>query len=165
MIGKSSKWHRPVVYSLLIVILIFAGSVTWVALGYKKFIKKNISAWVSKATDSMYQASIVDISINVFTRKIIITGIKVWPDTNIINNFKETGRTHNISVTVVIPKLQLNSIKWQKFVSSKELVCGETLIWQPEVLIVSKQRKPDSSQIQPEKKKSPAIKKNIRANY
>src|ERR1019366_4291025 len=156
---KKNKTRNWILFSLLLVILLFAGFITWAALSYKKIIKKNLSGWVSKATDGKYHASINDISIKVFSRQLTITGIKVLPDTNVINHFKETGRTSNISVTAAIPKLQLNSIEWLKLVSNKELAFGQALIWQPDVLIIAKQRKPDSSLIRAEKKKSPLIKK------
>ena len=159
MAWKINKRRKRILFSLLVVVFLSTGFITWNTLNYKKIIKKNLSGWVSKATNGKYHASVTDINISLFTRQITITGIKVWPDTNIINHFKETGRTHNISVTLAIPKLQLSRIEWFKLLSDKELACGNVRIWQPDVLIISKQRIPDSLQIRPDKKKSPAINK------
>ncbi|MGN6568874.1 MAG: hypothetical protein ACTHJ0_13020 [Flavipsychrobacter sp.] len=154
---------RKKVITGLAIVLVIAGLVlgilTWISARYKRFIEGNIPVWVAKGTDSIYHATVQDISINIFTRRLTITGITLKADTNCMQYHRETGKHNRITVDLYVPKLQINNIVWAKLLTSKEFSCGSAYIWQPRVVITSRYHEVDSSKLQPEKKKSAEIKR------
>lgn len=154
--------RKKVLVSLTVVLVIAGlvlGTLTWVSARYKRFIESNIPVWVAKGTDSIYHATVQDISINIFTRRLTITGITLKADTNCIQYHRETGKHNRITVDLYVPKLQINNIVWAKLLTNKEFSCGSAYIWQPRVVITSRYHDVDSSRLQPQQKKNPAIKK------
>jgi len=145
--------------SFLILSLLILGTLAWISAGYKRYIKSNLPAWVLKGTDSIYHASVEDISINIFTRRLTITGIKLQADTNCIQYHRETGKSNKVTVDLYVPKLQLNGIVWGKLLTNKEFSCNRAIIWQPKVIIISKYHEVDSSRIWQGKKESAEIKR------
>lgn len=143
--------------TFLILSILVVGTLAWVSAGYKRYIKTNLPGWVLKGTDSIYHASVEDISINIFTRRLTITGIKLQADTNCTQYHRETGKSDKVTVSLYVPKLQLNGIVWGKLLSNKELSCSSATIWQPKVIIISKYHEVDSSKIWQGKKKSAEI--------
>lgn len=154
--------RKKVLVSLTVVLVIAGlvlGTLTWISARYKRFIEGNLPGWVAKGTDSIYHATVQDISINIFTRRLTITGITLKADTNCMQYHRETGKHNRVTVDLYVPKLQINNIVWAKLLTSKEFSCGSAYIWQPRVVITSRYRDVDSSKLQPEKKNSAAIKK------
>ncbi|MBS1690464.1 MAG: hypothetical protein JSS96_17160, partial [Bacteroidetes bacterium] len=130
--------------AFLIAALLVLGSLAWISAGYKRYVKTNLPGWVLKGTDSIYHASVEDISINIFTRRLTITGIKLQADTNCAQYRRETGKANKVTVNLYVPKFQLNGIVWGKLLTNKELSCSSAFIWQPKVLIISKYHQVDS---------------------
>lgn len=154
--------RKKVILGLTVVLVIAGlalGALTWISARYKRFIESNLPVWVAKGTDSIYHATVQDISINIFTRRLTITGITLKADTNCMQYHRETGKHNRVTVDLYVPKLQINNIVWAKLITSKEFSCGSAYIWQPRVVITSRYHEVDSSKLQPEEKKSAAIKK------
>jgi len=164
----NKKSHKTLKIALIIT-LVLLGSITawaaWVANHYKTLIKENLPNWVANATDDVYHVSLKDISINIITRRVTLTGIRLWPDTTRVNELKELRKKPSITMLEFeIPKVEINGIKWANIIANNEVGCGQVVLWNAEgvitqipVLLDSAQRKTADS-LKQQKKKAGVIK-------
>jgi len=136
----SKKRKKSILHTLLISILILfvciSGFALWFSQHYKAIIRKHLPEWVAKATDSVYHISFDDISINVFTRSVTVTGIKFWPDSLQLEVRKQTKRRVFTTTVNTIVKLEATGIDWGKL-SHKELYCRHITLYQPQSNILT----------------------------
>jgi hypothetical protein len=155
---------RIVLGVFLIIIVAAAGFSVWVSQHYKHVIMQKLPGWVAKSTDSVYNISVDDISVNIITRNVTATGIKVWPDTNQIKALKQRGHPPTTTFNVTIPKVEVSGIQWEDIFTDQAVDVGVLTLWQPKVIISSSPRLKDSLQqktpdslIQNKEKKTPFI--------
>ncbi|MBS1688097.1 MAG: hypothetical protein JSS96_05195 [Bacteroidetes bacterium] len=164
----NNKSHKTLKIALIITILLIGGVTAWaawVANHYKALIKDNLPNWVANATDDVYHVSLKDISINIITRRVTISGIRLWPDTVRVNELKESGKKTSITtLELEIPKVEINGIKWANIIANNEVGCGQVVLWNAEgvitqipVLLDSAQKKVADS-LKQRKKKAGVIK-------
>lgn len=132
---------------------------------YTKVIKEKFPDWISKATNGVYHASVTDVSLNIWSRHIEATGLRLWPDTNRINELIAEGHPPTNTITITIPAISLSGVRLLSIITRHELSCKELTLQQPKAFILShnrlkdslRQKSPDSLEVNKEKR-SPAIK-------
>ncbi len=157
---------RIVLGVLPLIIVGAAGFSIWVAQHYKAVLMERLPGWVAKTTDSAYNISVEDISINIITRRVTAYNVKIWPDTNQIKRLKERGKTITTTFNVTIPEVQVSGILWENVVSDQELDCKRLAIIQPVINISATPKIIDSlkKDLADTSKKTPFIQR-IYASY
>ncbi|PQJ13111.1 hypothetical protein CJD36_005045 [Flavipsychrobacter stenotrophus] len=113
---------------------------------------------VRKATKGEYSASIQDVYVNIFTRRLTVSGLEFWPDSTRKVAQQETGKHHIISVKLSVPRFQLDGVALWQLCLRKRLSVDHASIWNGKLLIVSTERIVDSSKIIKSEKQSPTLK-------
>ena len=135
----NKKSHKTLKIALIITLVLLGGITAWaawVANHYKTLIKDNLPDWVANATDDVYHVSLKDISINIITRRVTLSGIKLWPDTTRVNELKELRKKPRITTLEFdIPKVEINGIKWANIIANNEVSCGQVVLWNAEGVI------------------------------
>jgi len=130
--------HRHIRIGLIILLLVLV-SVTgfglWFAGHYKTVLRERIPGWVAKATDSVYKISFDDVNINIYTRRVTVTGVKLWLDTNQLARLRMEGRAPHVFYTTSIPVIQVKGIAWESMATDKELKCHSLVILNPQLII------------------------------
>jgi hypothetical protein len=150
----TKRFLRPILISLVILLVIVCCFAAWASWHYKVYIKNHLAEQVRKATDGEYSASIKDVSINLFARRLTVTGLEFWPDTTNPPPAKETGKLTKVTIKLSVPRFRFDGIELTKLIFHKELSVGHVSIWNGRLTIVSKERTVDSSKIQPKKPSS-----------
>jgi len=133
-------------------ILVLLGTGTAVfQFHYRSYIIKHTDEWVTKASDGVYHASIQDININLFTKSIFISQLKVWADTSSPNYKKANRKSFKINVGGTIDKLELDDLQLMKLWRYKVVSFGNVYIRQAKVLIERKYAIPDPNASQQDK--------------
>ncbi len=156
MDSKKRKFIRVLGYLGIFLLILLAGTTIAFNLLYKSYIIKHTDGWVAKASDSVYHASIQDVSINVFTKRVLITGLKVWADTTNANYKKATRKSFKINVGGTINELELDDVQLIKLWRQKVVSFGNVYIREPKVVIERTYAIADNNA--PEHTKAPSIK-------
>jgi hypothetical protein len=142
---NKAKVARIFLY-IIVALLLLAAVITIVFnTCYKGYVVRHMDGWVYKATDSTYHATIQDVHINLFTDKIIVSGIRIWPDSISANFKKKIKQNFKISVALTVNELELDDLQLLKLLQHKIVMFGDVYIRQPKVLIESKPAQPDST--------------------
>jgi len=107
----------------------------YVSQHYAHILKQRIPGWVAKTTDSMYNVSVGDISINIITRSVTIENVHFWPDTNQVNTVRKRGLGPFTTFDIHIPKVEATGIMWEDLIADQSIVCGNFQIIEPRILI------------------------------
>lgn len=155
---------RTIVSILLIIIVAAAGFSVWLSQHYKHVIMQKLPGLVAKSTDSLYNISVADISINFITRDVTVSDVKVWADTNQLNVLKQRGHAPTTTFDISIVKADISGIQWADLITDQAVDVGTLTIWQPKVTMLSGPRLKDSLQqkvpdslVQNKEKKAPFI--------
>lgn len=141
---------------LLVIIAGVTGFSLWFTNHYKGIIKAKLPGLVAKATDSLYQVSVEDISINILTRRVTVTGVRIWADTMRMAALYRAGKAPLNYYKISAPSIQVSGVDWESMATDKELNLGKLSIYKPE--IVSTQPPVDTLHPQqPEKKEKSAL--------
>jgi hypothetical protein len=142
---------------IVAILVVAAGCIAaYFASNYKSMIRQRLPGWIAKATDSVYQVSVDDISINIATRNVTITGIKLWPDTSQAGMLRMKDAGHKQSFTLDAPEVHIDGIGWEQLVAEKELKCSLLQISNANIVVTT--RDADTTQ-RLEPKKKPKIEK------
>ncbi|MGN6569117.1 MAG: hypothetical protein ACTHJ0_14245 [Flavipsychrobacter sp.] len=133
------KTHRTLTIAAILVILLLGGITAWaawVANNYKKLIKSNLPGWIADASDGVYHVSLKDISINIITRRVTLSGIHLWPDTARVNELKALRKKPRITtIEFDLPKAEIKGINWANIVTNNEVSCRQVVLWQANGII------------------------------
>ena len=96
---------------------------------YKQIIRDRLPEMVTKSSDSVYHVSFRDISINIFTHKITVTDLKLWPDEKQVTIVRaRRHRTPFILSTVQIQYLEADNVAWTSLVVKRTLNCENIIV-------------------------------------
>ncbi len=127
--SKATILLRILSYSLLLLIISTAGIVWWLSLHYKQIIRERLPGMISKSSDSVYHVSFSDISINIFTRKITVTDLKLWPDEKQVAIVRARHhRTPFTLSTVQIQYFEADEVAWTSLVVKKSINCKNIIV-------------------------------------
>lgn len=132
---KKHKALRIILISVGVLILIL-GCVAWYfASNYEKLIKKRLPIWVAKATDSMYNVSVEDINISLFTRSVTIRNAQFWPDSTEAGKKRMKNAGIGTSFVLNVAEIRASGVNWEQIVAEKEIDCNNLEIYKPQLQI------------------------------
>ena len=109
--------HKVLRIFLIVVaftLLMSGGFVWWLSSHYKQLIKDQLPAAILQSTDSIYHVSFNDVNVNLFTRTVSITGLKLAPDMQQVKRLQAAHRhTPPTISTLSIPAAQAYGIHWR----------------------------------------------------
>lgn len=110
MTGNSKKsLKRRLVYALLILIALIAGSMWLGPVIFKDRIEASIKSRISQMTDGNYQVNMKDFKINMFTNTISASNFEMKMDTAV---FRKTG--NSLGVNIAVEKITFTGINFWK---------------------------------------------------
>ena len=155
--GNAKILFRILLFSLAFVIICSFSIAWWLSLHYKRIISDKLPEIVTNSSDSVYHISFNDISVNIFTHRVTITDLKLWPDEKQVAWLIKQHRSTPVTLsTVHIPYLEADGIKWEDLISNKSLDCKNVVVHDLKWSMLCKQS-PDDPLLTHDKKKDPAI--------
>jgi len=133
--AKNNKWLR---ISLICLSVVVAGAVIaalWFSAHYKKVIRQQLPGMVAKATDSLYLVSLQDISINLLTRRITVSGLRLHADTARFALMEAGHRLPPQVFDIRVPQAEMRGISWLALLTAKELQLRQLLVRAPELTV------------------------------
>lgn len=125
-----------IILSVILLAVITAGCfLFWFSRNYKKVLAERIPAAMLSGTDSIYHISYTDIDISLSEHTIILTGLRLWPDTMQVRAMRTNRRKVPPTLfTVYAPRLEAADISWSALLRSKTFTCknvtANDLEWQ-----------------------------------
>lgn len=126
--------HKALYITLSIVgalLLILAGAATWISYHYKGILKARIPILVAENTDSLYHATVGDISINILTRKVTLRNVHFYADTQKIAELKRKNICPRTTYNFTIPEVYAGGIDWTALTSGSKFDCKYLVINNP----------------------------------
>lgn len=120
---------------VLVLLLAAGGYAAWFSAHYKGIIKKKLPLWVARATDSLYKVEVQDISINLATRRVTVTGLRLYPDTARLTQLRRWQTAPQTVFNIEVPSLHVSGVQWATILTDKELRCNALTLQDPTVLI------------------------------
>lgn len=128
---KANKLLRFLLFAIILLMIGILGFTSWLSAHYKRLITERLPEIITKASDSAYHISIADIDVNVFTHRITVTGIKLWPDEKQISILRKQHRHYPTTLSnVLIPRAELYGVIWKDLAGNKSLDCENAVIHQ-----------------------------------
>jgi hypothetical protein len=121
------------VAAIILLALIVVGYV--VAYRYKAIIHKAIPVAVADATDSLYRISVKNVSINIMNRSVTLKGVHLWADSAEIARRNKDSMAKPLYVDVVVPRLTVSGIMWDKLTGGEGYSCANFSIIKPEIRV------------------------------
>lgn len=107
----------------------------WVSYHYKNIIRQQLPSLVAKNTDSLYNVSLGDISINVLTRTVTLKNVRFAPDSVRRDFLKQNNRLPAKLLSVAITEIHIAGIEWENLASNSSFDCKYIIINSPTILI------------------------------
>src|SRR6478736_1543972 len=90
---------------------------------YKARIMDRLPALAAKATDSLYDISVQNIRINIFTRVVTVYGLRMSVNLDVLQRRRAEGRPPHVILDVTVPEARVAGIKWNELKAEQSLVC------------------------------------------
>lgn len=135
--SKNQKYITGIC-AVVLLVLVIGGNM--VAGHYKKIIHNTLPRAVAEATDSLYHISVKRVSINLLNRRITLRGVHIWVDTTRMEAQKKDSAAKRNYYDIVIPRLQVSGIMWDKLTGGEGYSCGTFSLSLPKIVIRRTQR-------------------------
>ncbi len=115
--------------------------VVFVAIGesfsrhYKGLIISRLPALSAKATDSLYDISVQDIRINIFTRAVTVHGLRMAVNLDVLQRRRAEGRPPHVVLDVTVPVAQVGGVQWSELAAERSLGCRSVKFIRPEIRV------------------------------
>ncbi len=134
---KKHKALRIILISVGVLVLAVVGVAWYYAANYEQLIKKKLPIWVARATDSVYNVSVDDINISLFTRTVTLKNARLWPDTTKAGRERINQAGMGTTFLLDVKEINVTGINWEQIIADKEIQCGELVIKEPDLTIVT----------------------------
>jgi hypothetical protein len=124
---------------------------------YKGLIMERLPALSAKATDSLYDISIQNIRINIFTRAVTVYGLRMAVNLEVLQRRRAEGRPPHVILDVTVPEAQIVGVKWNELSAEKSLLCRKVDFYDPEIRVQIMPEWQDQDTLR--KLRAPAIKR------
>lgn len=102
---------------------------------YKGLILSRLPSLAAKATDSLYDISVQDIRINIFTRVVSVTGLRMSINLDVLQRRNAEGRPPHVVLDVTVPEAEIAGVQWNDLKKERELTCRSVHFQSPEIRI------------------------------
>lgn len=125
------KFFKGLGVSLVVILLLIAGAGEWFSEHYKQIILQKMPGLCTKATDSLYKVSVDNLRINVFTRKVTIYGLRLVPDSAVVDRRQREGRLPTMLLALDMPQVTLANVQWNNALKEKEISAARVELESP----------------------------------
>jgi hypothetical protein len=102
---------------------------------YKGIIQAKLPGLAAKATDSLYEITVQDIRINIFTRVVSVTGLRMSANLDVIQRRYAEGRPPHVILDVTVPEAEIAGVHWKELRKETELTCRSVHFYNPEIRV------------------------------
>lgn len=102
---------------------------------YKARIMARLPALAAKATDSLYDISIQNIRINIFTRVVRVYGLRMSVNLEVLQRRRAEGRPPHVILDVTVPEARIAGVKWDELKTEQSLLCRAVAFYSPEIRV------------------------------
>ena len=103
---------------------------------YKSLIRSRLPALSAKATDSLYDITIQDIRINIFTRSVTVYGLRMSVNADVLERRRAQGRPPHVVLDVTVPRATVSGVRWNELSAERELDCRVVRFYKPEIRVL-----------------------------
>ncbi len=132
---QTARRLRIISIVLLVLLAVYAavGSIT--SSYYKGLILAKLPALAAKATDSLYDITVQDIRINIFSREVRVTGLRMSANLDVLQRRRAEGREPHVLLDVTVPEAIVGGVHWRELKQERELTCRSVHFSEPEIRI------------------------------
>jgi hypothetical protein len=102
---------------------------------YKSLVLSRLPSLAAKATDSLYNITVQDIRINIFTRVVTVTGLRMSANLDVLQRRYAQGRPPHVVLDVTVPEAEVSGVHWNELKKEHELTCRSVRFRSPEIRI------------------------------
>lgn len=129
------KIYRIAGISLVLAVAVLAIIGEGFSRHYKGLIKARLPALSAKATDSLYDITVQDIRINIFTRAVTVYGLRMAVNLDVLQRRREDGRPPHIVLDATVPEAHITGVQWQDLSAERSLSCRSVTLTKPEIRV------------------------------
>ncbi|RYE17728.1 MAG: hypothetical protein EOP51_23360 [Sphingobacteriales bacterium] len=134
---KKHKALRIILISVGVLLLVL-GCVAWYfASNYEKLIKQRLPMWVAKATDSVYNVSVEDISISLISHTVTLKNARFWPDSSEAGKKRIYDAGMGTTFVLNVDEIKADGLLWEQILSQKEINCRSLQILRPKLQVIT----------------------------
>jgi hypothetical protein len=102
---------------------------------YKARIMARLPSLAAKATDSLYDISIQNIRINIFTRVVTVYGLRMSVNLEVLQRRRFEGKPPHVILDVTVPEARISGVKWDELKTEQMLLCRKVAFYDPEIRV------------------------------
>lgn len=102
---------------------------------YKGLVLDKLPALAAKATDSLYDITVEDIRVNIFTRDVTVTGLRMSVNLDVLQRRYTEGRAPHVVLDVTVPEAEVSGVRWRELKRERELTCRSVHFRQPHIRV------------------------------
>jgi hypothetical protein len=129
------KTYRFAGISLVLIVAIFAIIGESFSRHYKGLIMERLPALSAKATDSLYDITVQDIRINIFTQAVTVHGLRMSVNLDVLQLRRAQGRPPHVVLDVTVPEADIRGIRWNDLAAERSLSCRTVRFHRPEIRV------------------------------
>lgn len=94
-----------------------------------------LPALSAKATDSLYDITVQNIRINIFTRAVTVTGLRMAVNLDVLQRRRAEGQPPHVVLDVTVPEAHITGVQWKELAAEKSLSCRSVQFYKPEIRV------------------------------
>ncbi len=102
---------------------------------YKGLVLAKLPALAAKATDSLYDITVQDIRVNIFTGEVRVTGLRMSANLDVLQRRRAEGRPPHVVLDVTVPEAEIAGVKWRELKQERELTCRRVVFHKPQIRV------------------------------
>lgn len=122
-------------WSLLALAMIYVSVGAYVSSYYKRLVFAHLPALAAKATDSLYDITVQDIDVNILTRVVTVTGLRMHVNLDKVQRLRAEGRPPRVILDVTVPEASIRGVHWRDLKNERELGCKQVEFFDPEIRV------------------------------
>lgn len=133
----SSKNKRLRIAGIIVLVLLagYAAVGSIFSRYYKNLVLSKLPSLAAKATDSLYDITVQDIRVNIFTRVVTVTGLRMSANLDVLQRRYAEGRPPHVVLDVTVPEAEVSGVHWNDLKKERELTCRSVHFKSPEIRI------------------------------
>lgn len=128
MPASRSRFLNIVVWTIAGIVLLATAAVLFVQLTYRDYVQKNLPVWIDTATDSLYDVSLTDFSVDFFQGNIRIVALSVWPDSAQRVLHADVFRTPGQVMQLSFPSAEIKGVQWSTLLFQRRIACRSIVV-------------------------------------
>ncbi|MBS1616631.1 MAG: hypothetical protein JST06_11005 [Bacteroidetes bacterium] len=133
--SRRKIWLHRALWSLLALAMMYVAVGSFVSNYYKRLVLTHLPALAAKATDSLYDITVQDIDVNILTRAVTVTGLRMSVNLKQVQRLRAAGRPPRVILDVTVPEATVRGVHWRDLKNEREIGCKQVVFFDPEIRI------------------------------